>query len=247
MRDGYDYLVQVDGDGQHDPAEIRRLEHAMAGERGRHGLRLALSQRRPQVPGAGQPPNRHPPVRLSALAHRAPARERPDLGLSALQPPRDRRVCARLSARLPGGRGGADGPRPPAAHVRGAGAHVSPRRRRVLDHRHRASPPTTWSRSCWRSSSGSRAGVPPSSRATRRRWPPTASDGRSHPGRRDHGRRGPARACCSSSCGAAACSSATPCCGCSARSSCSPWRSGAACSRTSPSGRASPIRRTRSS
>ena len=27
---GYDYLVQVDGDRQHDPAEISRLEHAMA-------------------------------------------------------------------------------------------------------------------------------------------------------------------------------------------------------------------------
>jgi glycosyltransferase involved in cell wall biosynthesis len=27
---GYDYLVQVDGDRQHDPGEIRRLEHAMA-------------------------------------------------------------------------------------------------------------------------------------------------------------------------------------------------------------------------
>jgi glycosyltransferase involved in cell wall biosynthesis len=26
----YDYLVQVDGDRQHDPGEIRRLEHAMA-------------------------------------------------------------------------------------------------------------------------------------------------------------------------------------------------------------------------
>jgi len=33
MRDGYDYLVQVDGDGQHDPAEIPKLERAMSGER----------------------------------------------------------------------------------------------------------------------------------------------------------------------------------------------------------------------
>ena len=30
LRDGYDYLVQVDGDGQHDPAEIPKLERAMA-------------------------------------------------------------------------------------------------------------------------------------------------------------------------------------------------------------------------
>jgi glycosyltransferase involved in cell wall biosynthesis len=33
LRDGYDYLVQVDGDGQHDPAEILKLERAMADER----------------------------------------------------------------------------------------------------------------------------------------------------------------------------------------------------------------------
>jgi glycosyltransferase involved in cell wall biosynthesis len=33
MRNGYDYLVQVDGDGQHDPAEIQKLEGAMAEER----------------------------------------------------------------------------------------------------------------------------------------------------------------------------------------------------------------------
>jgi glycosyltransferase involved in cell wall biosynthesis len=30
---GYDYLVQVDGDGQHDPAEIRKLERAMEDSR----------------------------------------------------------------------------------------------------------------------------------------------------------------------------------------------------------------------
>ena len=33
MRNGYDYLVQVDGDGQHDPAEIDKLERAMLEER----------------------------------------------------------------------------------------------------------------------------------------------------------------------------------------------------------------------
>jgi glycosyltransferase involved in cell wall biosynthesis len=30
---GYSHMVQVDGDGQHDPGEIRRLEAAMRGER----------------------------------------------------------------------------------------------------------------------------------------------------------------------------------------------------------------------
>ena len=33
LDNGYQYVVQVDGDGQHDPREIRRLEEAMARDR----------------------------------------------------------------------------------------------------------------------------------------------------------------------------------------------------------------------
>ena len=33
LENGYDYAVQVDGDGQHDPLEIRQLERAMRDER----------------------------------------------------------------------------------------------------------------------------------------------------------------------------------------------------------------------
>jgi glycosyltransferase involved in cell wall biosynthesis len=33
LENGYDYAVQVDGDGQHDPGEIRKLEQAMRDER----------------------------------------------------------------------------------------------------------------------------------------------------------------------------------------------------------------------
>jgi glycosyltransferase involved in cell wall biosynthesis len=33
LDNGYDYVVQVDGDGQHDPREIRKLEQAMRDER----------------------------------------------------------------------------------------------------------------------------------------------------------------------------------------------------------------------
>jgi glycosyltransferase involved in cell wall biosynthesis len=33
LDNGYDYVVQVDGDGQHDPSEIRRLEDAMRRDR----------------------------------------------------------------------------------------------------------------------------------------------------------------------------------------------------------------------
>ena len=40
---GYDYMVQVDGDGQHDPAEIAKLFAADGRSRPRrHDLRLAL-------------------------------------------------------------------------------------------------------------------------------------------------------------------------------------------------------------
>ena len=47
--------------------------------------------RRAELPGADQPAHRHPRLRVPALAHRRPARDRPDVGLPPLQPPRDRR------------------------------------------------------------------------------------------------------------------------------------------------------------
>ena len=92
------------------------------------------------------------------------------------------------------------------------------RRRRLLDHA-RASPPTTWSRSCSRSSSGSPARGPSPSPATPA--PVAAEHGHlmddPDPDRRHPRRR--ARCCwsCSSWCAAGGCSSATRCCGCSAR------------------------------
>ena len=125
----------------------------------RHGLRLALPRPTTRLPRAGQPPHRDPHLRVPAVAHRRPARERPDLGLPALQPPRDRAVRARLPARLPGGRGGADAALPPAADARGAGADV--RSAAAASRRSpRASPSTTWSRCCSRSSSAWRAARP---------------------------------------------------------------------------------------
>ncbi len=47
---GYDFMVQVDGDGQHDPGQIELLSTRWRGAGGRHGLRLALHQRRAHYP-----------------------------------------------------------------------------------------------------------------------------------------------------------------------------------------------------
>ena len=87
-----------------------------------------------RLPRADQPPHRASTSSPSCC--RASSRQpvtRPDLGLPALQPPRDRAVRPRLPARLPRGRGGADAPPPPPADARGAGADVPARRRRVVD------------------------------------------------------------------------------------------------------------------
>ncbi len=174
---GYEYMAQVDGDGQHDAAELRQLYDAMRRLRRRHGLRLALPVGRPALPGADQPPHRHPRLRVPALAPRRRAGHRPDVGLPPLQPARDRPLRARLPARLPRGRGGADAAPPPPDDARDPGAHV-PARRRRRPRSARASRPTTWSRSCWRCSSASPAGAPWSNPATTRPSPPArGSDG----------------------------------------------------------------------
>ena len=120
LENGYDYMVQIDGDGQHQPDELAKLLDAMDAD---PALDMVCGSRfldRQRLPRADQPPHRDPHLRLPALAHRRPARERPDLGLPALQPARDRAVRPRLPARLPRGRGGADAPLPPAADARGA-------------------------------------------------------------------------------------------------------------------------------
>src|SRR5439155_18434024 len=62
-----------------------------------------------------------------------PERDRPHLRLPALQPPRDLPVRPRLPARLPRGRGRADGAPPPPQHARGARPDVQARRRAVVD------------------------------------------------------------------------------------------------------------------
>ena len=139
--EGYELAVQVDGDGQHDPAEIESLMRSMGseevdmvyGSRFLDGLGL---------PRTGRPAVRHPPVLPRAVQGRAPTGHGPHVRLPSLQPPRDRAVRARLSARLPGGRGDPDGARTSAADARGARAHARAPGRTLVDHVG-ASPPTT--------------------------------------------------------------------------------------------------------
>ena len=55
---GYDYVVQVDGDGQHCPDEIPKLDAGDArGPATRHGLRLALPVQGSRLSRADQPPH----------------------------------------------------------------------------------------------------------------------------------------------------------------------------------------------
>ena len=130
---GYDFLAQVDGDGQHESVELERLVAAM--EEGAVdmvcGSRFLTNDYRYPAPIS-----RRTGIHIfafAAVAHRRHARQRPDLRLSPVQPPRDRAVRARLPARLPRGRGGADAPPPPPADARDAGEDVHPRRRHLVD------------------------------------------------------------------------------------------------------------------
>ena len=79
----YDIAVRVDGDGQHDPAQLGRvLEPVLRGDAdiavgsrfaadGASGYRSSRSRR-----------DRHPAARVGRLAHRRPARHRHDLRAS---------------------------------------------------------------------------------------------------------------------------------------------------------------------
>ena len=117
---GYELAVRVDGDGQHDPAELARARRGRARGRGRHLRRLALRRRRrvPLVAGAAR---RHPHPGAHRLAAHRPARHRHDERLPGAEPQGDRAVRRRLPARLSRGRGGADAAQAPAAPGRGAG------------------------------------------------------------------------------------------------------------------------------
>ncbi len=87
---GYELAVRLDGDGQHDPAQLRAARRSGRRRRGRPRDRLALPRQR-GLPLVGGAPRRHPRARPRRLVDRPRAAHRHDLGLPGAQPPHDRR------------------------------------------------------------------------------------------------------------------------------------------------------------
>ena len=83
---GYELAVRLDGDGQHDPAQLRARDRAGARRRGRHRRRLPLHRRR-RLPLLGLAARRDPRARVGRLAgSRASGVTDTDLGLPGAQP-----------------------------------------------------------------------------------------------------------------------------------------------------------------
>ena len=90
----YDLAVRVDGDGQHDPAQLGRVLEPVLARRGRHRRRLALRRRANGLSFVAHAARGHTAACLGRVAHRRPAGHGYDLGLSGSQPARDRAVLA---------------------------------------------------------------------------------------------------------------------------------------------------------
>ena len=95
----YDYLVQVDGDGQHEPRHVPDLMAAMQDDPDIDmvcGSRFLSEDF--EYPAPDQPAHRDPHLRVRPVADRRAAHQRPDIGVPAVQPSRDHRVRAGLPA-----------------------------------------------------------------------------------------------------------------------------------------------------
>ena len=155
--EGYELAVRVDGDGQHDPAQLGVVLAPGARRRGRHRRRLALRRRRERLPLVA--PRGASASACSRGSSRAIARQQvtdPTSGFQALNRRAHRAVRRRLPARLPRGRGDRDGDPAPRC-----GSCEVPVTMREREHGRSSitalARSTTWSRSCSRSSSGSSA------------------------------------------------------------------------------------------
>ncbi len=133
---GYDLAVRVDGDGQHDPAQLAAvLAPVLRGE-----VDIAVGSRFAAAGPDGYRSSRSRRVGiriLAAVVSRIVGQRVTDTtsGFQALNRNGDRALRPRLPARLPGGRGDGDGLPPPPAARRGAGDDARARRRPLLDHR----------------------------------------------------------------------------------------------------------------
>ena len=137
---GYQLAVRLDGDGQHDPAQLRAVvAPVVAGEadlaigsRFLEGAAIARRLRAASASGCWRGSSRDRP----------PAAHRHHLRLSGAQPPGDPALRRRPAARLPGGRGPRDGDPAQAPGAGGAGDDAGARARPLLD-RDRSPPSTT--------------------------------------------------------------------------------------------------------
>ena len=129
-RHGYDYTVQLDADGQHDPAEVRVLLETMVAEAARHRHRCAVRRRRRlQVRG----PRRWTMSILSTVLSRVTGTRLTDTtsGFKACGRSADRALRVQLPRRVPGGHHRVARHRLArrAHRPAGGGAHAAPRRR----------------------------------------------------------------------------------------------------------------------
>ncbi len=68
LEQGYELAVRLDGDGQHDPAELPKLLAPVRARRGRHRHRFPVRGRERRVPSAARAAHRHHVVRQARLA-----------------------------------------------------------------------------------------------------------------------------------------------------------------------------------
>ena len=160
LEHGYDLAVRLDGDGQHDPAELPKLIAPAARRRGGHRRRLAL--RRRAATQYRPPLARRLGIGFFARIVSLLVRQRvtdTTSGFQALNRQRDPALRRRLPARLPGGGGDRDGRAGTGCACSrcrcgcASASTAAPRSRRCARS-------TTSSRCCWRSSSASSAATP---------------------------------------------------------------------------------------
>ena len=134
--EGYELVVRVDGDGQHDPTQLDRVvAPVLAGE-----ADIVVGSRFVGESGYRSSAARRVGIRVLAWVVSAIARQKvtdPTSGLPGAEPPRDPALRRRLPARLPGGRGHRDGDPAPPAPARGAGVDAGARARPLVDRRAR--------------------------------------------------------------------------------------------------------------